>query len=339
MLYSVQYLRGLAALLVVVSHCLHKLEQLSGYKANWLTVGGSGVDLFFVISGFIMCMTTYDKKTSPASFMKARLIRIVPLYWILSGLALLVYLWNPALVNSSGGVTTIVHSFSLIPVGDKLLIQNGWTLSYEFWFYIIFSISLFFGHRLHVLVCTSLLLLIATAGFFFVSDVVLYRFATNSLLLEFLFGMMAYLYLRKYARRRFTNGALALFGFSIILYANYASVPVNRIVYFGIPYALIIVGAVTFEGYMHARSDSPVMKFLKALGDSSYSLYLLHPFALSAVAILISIFSFQMHIELAFFSMLSIALISGYICYIALEKPIAAFFKKKVRISTAVRSA
>ncbi|MFQ1045286.1 acyltransferase family protein [Acinetobacter sp. NIOH-H-8] len=61
MLYSVQFLRGIAALMVVISHTSFKGQQYSVDTLQWYHIGGSGVDLFFIISGFIMCYTTYNR--------------------------------------------------------------------------------------------------------------------------------------------------------------------------------------------------------------------------------------------------------------------------------------
>ena len=103
MLYSVQFLRGIAALMVVISHTSFKGQQYSVDTLQWYHIGGSGVDLFFIISGFIMCYTTYNKKVNFLNFMRNRFIRIIPLYWVLSFFALIVFLISPNLINSSGG--------------------------------------------------------------------------------------------------------------------------------------------------------------------------------------------------------------------------------------------
>ncbi|MBK5518838.1 acyltransferase [Pseudomonas sp. TH10] len=70
MIYSIQYLRGLAAILVLLSHSLFKIDQITGVSTEWFTIGSSGVDLFFIISGFIMCHATANRTITPVAFLK-----------------------------------------------------------------------------------------------------------------------------------------------------------------------------------------------------------------------------------------------------------------------------
>ena len=103
-------MRAIAALLVVFHHAAWKGEQYSTNPLAWFSIGSIGVDLFFIISGFIMCHTVNNKKVLFSSFIKARFIRIVPLYWVLTSMALVVFLFFPEKVNSSGGVTDVLAS-------------------------------------------------------------------------------------------------------------------------------------------------------------------------------------------------------------------------------------
>lgn len=90
MIYSVQYMRAIAALIVVVSHSAWKGEQYSSDPLSFFNVGGAGVDLFFIISGFIMCHTVENKQIKILSFIKARIRRIIPIYWVLTTLAFVI---------------------------------------------------------------------------------------------------------------------------------------------------------------------------------------------------------------------------------------------------------
>ena len=126
MLYSIQYLRGVAALLVVLHHISHKGRQYDVSSLNWLNIGNSGVDLFFIISGFIMCYTTHNRNILFLEFIKLRFQRILPLYWLFTTLALVVYWVAPQYINSSGGETGILASYLLLPTGERYLVNNGW---------------------------------------------------------------------------------------------------------------------------------------------------------------------------------------------------------------------
>ena len=101
-LFGVQYLRGIAATMVAYYHMIGQLPSLSPYVEKYL-LGypslASGVDLFFVISGFIMLLTT--QKTTPVEFVLRRIIRVVPLYWLLTTLIVAIDLWLPKLFHTT----------------------------------------------------------------------------------------------------------------------------------------------------------------------------------------------------------------------------------------------
>ena len=96
MIFSIQYMRAIAALLVVINHAAWKGAQFSTDPLGWFNIGGAGVDLFFIISGYIMCHTVYLKKKNFSSFLNARLKRIMPLYWVLTTMALTIFIIFPA---------------------------------------------------------------------------------------------------------------------------------------------------------------------------------------------------------------------------------------------------
>ncbi|WP_413693887.1 acyltransferase family protein [Psychromonas sp. KJ10-2] len=111
MINSIQYLRGIAAILVVYYHSTIKAVQNNIPDASIYYIGESGVDLFFIISGFIICFVTDNKDFNTLKFLKSRVLRIIPLYWFFTIIALFAYLIVPSMVNSSGGETLILESF------------------------------------------------------------------------------------------------------------------------------------------------------------------------------------------------------------------------------------
>ena len=142
LLYSINILRFIAASFVLLSHIENKVYQYNILSLEWYRFRGPGVDIFFVMSGFIICLTTARKDITPIKFLKGRMQRILPLYWFFTTLALFIFLYNPALVNKTGGYTNVIASYFLIPGEHKFLVHNGWTLSYDVYFYIIFALSL-----------------------------------------------------------------------------------------------------------------------------------------------------------------------------------------------------
>src|ERR1700730_5517211 len=136
--YGVQVLRAAAATLVVVFHIGRMIEIKTGLDiGSWTHAGPAGVDLFFVISGFIM-VYTMPKDFSAWRFLLRRIIRIAPLYWILT----IAYLALVILTARRHIPTTdIVASFFFLPARDENgmiypPIGQGWTLAYEMFFYV-----------------------------------------------------------------------------------------------------------------------------------------------------------------------------------------------------------
>ena len=78
---SIHYLRGLAALLVVFHHSIIQLAPVRDHYAH-VEFGQAGVDIFFVISGFVIYLSNGKGRLGSGEFLKRRIIRIVPLYWL-----------------------------------------------------------------------------------------------------------------------------------------------------------------------------------------------------------------------------------------------------------------
>ncbi len=144
---SVQMLRGVAAFMVLLAHLKFPLQDIYGevYLPKLLAGAGlaSGVDVFFVLSGFVISLSTKAFDISTWDFLKRRAMRIYPLYWILSSYFLL----NAVLVGVRNGnqpYRVIWNSVFLLPLFDKFSINDpahpfGWTLSFEVWFYCTFA--------------------------------------------------------------------------------------------------------------------------------------------------------------------------------------------------------
>jgi exopolysaccharide production protein ExoZ len=293
MIRSIQYLRGVAAVLVLLHHVAYKLHRFSFNPLAWLHCADVGVDIFFIISGFIMCHSVRNHIGAPAeagNFFRGRIARIIPLYWSLTTLALLVFLVAPTVVNSTGGHTDILASYFLLPVDGKYLVQNGWTLSFEFYFYVLFAIGLFFPAKAGRLLVIVLMSLVACVGFFITPTSIIGAFLLSPLLLEFVFGMTLYVLFERAARiPRFLSLVIGAAGVMIWLLVNFRRGPGVyiedyrvRVLSYGIP-ALLICFAVVFGS--RKATPNAEQRELQWLGDVSYSLYLSHPFVASAVTL------------------------------------------------------
>jgi exopolysaccharide production protein ExoZ len=294
---SLQALRALAAVLVV----LHHTGGPDGFEAKvggdprlfaWAYPGGAlGVDLFFVISGFIMLVTT-DRIPrgwrSGREFLLRRISRVYPAYLVLTALVFVLYLVRPGLVNSSQETPPdVLASFLLLPQEGLPLLLVGWTLVYEMYFYLVFAASLLAPRRLLVplLAAWGLLTVVLHGLVTPVSDPYL-RLAGNLQNLEFLLGVAVALVV---TRRPVPPAALFLVPATVLLVvvgtqlARTGRPPEGwlHLVGVGGGCALLLAGVVSAELRNGWRTPQPLV----ALGDASYSLYLVHVPALKAVAL------------------------------------------------------
>jgi len=270
---SIQMLRAIAALAVVFFH-------LPLFRnGDW------GVDIFFVISGFIMAMVTTQ---SGSHFFTKRLIRVVPLYWLGTIGVFCVALVLPSLLdNTRADLTGLVKSLLFIPYQKGEFVQPllylGWTLNFEMFFYAVFALSMAVSHRYRLLICSGLLLGLVVLGQWLTFESLLARFYTQQILLEFVLGMGCYaLYARTATWRAAPGGsagraALVLIGLLALAYMPLSASlgeDAGRGVGRGIPAAIIVISLVV------GLSRTSLPKLLVLIGDASYSLYLFHPYVL-----------------------------------------------------------
>ena len=152
-LQLIQLLRGIASLLVVLLHCSANLSEAlpRHFLGNIFLFGGSGVDIFFVLSGFIITYTNLNFIGKPAYyllFIKRRIIRIYPTYWIIISIFLLLQVLLPSFYRThfSFDLTNVLSTYLLLP-GHIMVNGVSWTLSYEIFFYLLFSLSFFIPQK------------------------------------------------------------------------------------------------------------------------------------------------------------------------------------------------
>jgi exopolysaccharide production protein ExoZ len=278
---SIQFLRFVAASLVVFSHSMLAIDTYSNGNESrsilYLTnFGAVGVHIFFVISGFIMVYTSFRKDghyfNSP-KFLLRRFIRIYPIYWIYAAGYLLFHEVGSTGYNLSVG--EIFKSLLLLPGYSSLIIGPGWTLAYEVYFYICFAIFMNLGLLRGLLAMTIFFLISITVGVVFHFDDAIAQVVTNSLLMEFLAGAwVAYLFVSE-ARLSITwsNGLLLLAAIVFIGSFAYGYHRMPSILTWGVPSALLVAGFVFKE---RSGGLGGLVRTSSFLGDSSYSLYLLH---------------------------------------------------------------
>lgn len=288
-LVSVQCLRGFAAMIVVFFHCFPQLERM-GYAGNQHISLSSGVDIFFIISGFIMLVSARRSPSrGPGAFLLNRVIRILPIYWILTSVFVAVALFAPQLMSSSRfDLTHVIKSYLMIPAMHPVIpmywpiLIPGWTLNYEMFFYMIFALGLALvpdrGRALSLFV-GAVITAIALLPLFVSLDGIP-AFYTSSVILEFVFGMVAAeLYIAGHRISAPVGGVCMALGAGLLLLSDYVAFPDIRGLAFGIPALLIFTGAV----FAPWRPTGKVVELLRPVGDASYSIYLTHMITMSAM--------------------------------------------------------
>ena len=265
MINNIQALRAFAAINVVLFHIIGAATSYSKdtyflkYFEGW---GANGVDLFFVISGFVMLHIQLIQKRSPYEFFKNRVIRIVPIYWIITIFVVVLYFIFPSvfremIVTPLWAITSLIFSSSVFAY-DYPILQVGWTLEYEMLFYSIFAIGLAFNNlKLQAIFVVTTLAFVAII-------------TEKSIILEFLFGMLVAYFYKTF--KLSSKQGLLIFIFGVILlimsiFPNATNFEISRAIKWGVPSFFIVFGLVY---YKQTRN-----RFLVYLGDASYSIYLI----------------------------------------------------------------
>ena len=271
---SIQILRGVAAFLVVLYHIAKKGVVAGDYPYNFFEFGQFGVEIFFIISGFIMSYITSGKDLHLPSFMVKRAVRILPMYWLFSTIALCALIAVPKLAFTHTELPPgLASSYLLIPEPDhSLLLMVGWTLSYELIFYFVFALTAGLRGRPIVAVLAVLW------GLSFVAPQHFYmQILFNDFWAEFLVGAILFK-MRDKKEGLLAVGALALIVFFIF---DWYGLPDRRSVYFGLPAVSVFSIVLALEGSIKKLHSTVIVPALKFLGDASYSVYLSHFFSLN----------------------------------------------------------
>jgi exopolysaccharide production protein ExoZ len=266
---TVQALRALAALCVIGMH-IPAIER-----------GAFGVDLFFVISGFIVC---HVAAADPGQFMLKRIFRVVPLYWLCTIALFGIALGAPQLMGATrGDLSELLQSLLFVPFVKSNgnvhpLLYLGWTLNYEMLFYALFALALVLAPRRAHAVAAALLLSLFAIGRVVEFDSVPLGFWTAPIVIEFVFGIAAYHVWRSGVLTRLP--ALAAAGIAVgawLLMASLRADDTMRPWLWGLPAMVLFLATLSLERRWHV----PALWLL--IGNASYSLYLTHAYVIQAL--------------------------------------------------------
>lgn len=285
---SIQVLRGVAAMLVVLYHAAQLQSPVFDHLPH--KAGRFGVDLFFVISAFIMVVTTEGRRVHPWDFLRRRFIRIVPLYWLATFVAVLFVVLAPGVLKGVtitlphllGSLFFVPHPNPANPEAIAPLYRLGWTLNFEMYFYALLALALWLvpARRIQfVSVCVLGMVVLRNLGLI---EWIPLAFLGSNIALEFVFGMLlARIWLDGRLPGLPPLVAVLVFGAALAapFLLEFYNVTQPRGVIFGLPAVLMTWAALSLEPFAARR------RWALAIGDASYSLYLSHLFLLAAMAV------------------------------------------------------
>jgi peptidoglycan/LPS O-acetylase OafA/YrhL len=334
---SIQTLRAIAALAVVAMHIPEDLAVRGYGHLPSFVRGAFGVDLFFVISGFIMVYASrhlFAREGAGIEFILRRAARIVPTYWLVT--SVLVYIARQQIgVSADYSWQHIVASYLFIPYpnprdGSILpLLPLGWTLNYEMFFYGVFAFALVLPRVAAIAAISVLFIMMTIAGALLPLPQPL-RFWADPQILEFVYGMLlAEAYLRGFrlSRPAAVLAFLAGAGGVMLYEPGISSSALPRGIAWGLPAAAIFAGVVLSERWM-ARSTG----ILPALGAASYSLYLTHPVLFIFMALYFTRLGLPAYSPLLLTAGLWLlgAVVVAAVTYVAFERPVTRFLQRRI---------
>lgn len=329
-LASLQVLRGIAACSVVFFHGTQIIERYFSYTFlnEFFLAGFSGVDIFFVLSGFIIFYSSArkNKVVGIQEFATKRAIRVYPVYWVVSILLLVAYNILPNAAQShKGDWQVILGSFMLWPQ-ERYIVDVAWTLSYEIIFYMFFGLIYLRSAKAFYYFASLWSIIIIGINF-----VVGYQPANhfektilNPVIVEFFLGCLIAVLYREYPQKYWKlilGIGLLLFSFSWIYIWQTGDLLISRLLFFGVPSTLIIYGTLYI--------DWKVQKILSYLGDASYSIYLVHGTLMAISSAVLSQLGFAPYLGNFFGAMLIFILgtVGGCVFHSMVERPLLAYLK------------
>ncbi|WP_109548803.1 acyltransferase family protein [Escherichia coli] len=327
MIRSLQALRFIAAFAIVIYHAFRQFGlQSDNFYLNAIysilkTKLEFGVDIFFVISGYVIYSSYQRRKKSPLEFITDRIIRIAPMYWITTMMFVIILSINFSLYPISDlSFLSVIKSFMFIPAynleGIYLPVHSvGWSLNIEMMFYAVFAFAIAVNSNNVKVIVFPAIILIYLVG----NDYESLSFYHNAMVFEFLAGcciaMINVDTLKFISRRNFISSIILMCCIASLIYGNAQL----RLLYWGVPSFFIVLICVSFDHKIK------VSDWLMTLGAASYSLYLIH-----RIVITLTLWAFGRGNYSLWFALLSvvISIPASVIMYLKLEKPLSSNLKR-----------
>ena len=344
---TIQVFRFVAALMVILYHStIYAQERLSPLFPRYES-GSRGVHLFFAISGFVMIMSSQELINTEGGwkrFFIRRVIRIVPIYWLLTTFKVATLLSASYLVihNEPVDVLYILKSYFFIPDRSPIglilpLYSVGWTLNFEMLFYLLFTIAMISKSSPIKLLGTIFAILTILSFYRDPQWPTFLYFYSDQFVLYFLWGMIAAELVNRNFKMRRPIAVPVILASLVVLFLPRSIFDTERFpVLLHLSSFLIVYGAASIESYLASRMPA----ILISLGTASYSLYLIHPLVAPLPAALIK----KLALDIPWIAVILgviFGLVAGYVFFRFCEDPLTKYLNraaKRMGLVTAVSS-
>lgn len=325
-LEGVQLLRFFAAFIVMVTHATFYVGARIDSSFPLWNDGAQGVEIFFVISGLVMSLSAkklVNDKNGCRIFLQHRFIRIVPLYWAVNALKVFGLLIMPTAIVAAPDVWNIINSllfvFSRNAEGVvETFYGVGWTLNFEMFFYLVFAMAIWINVK-PLYFASAVLVTCIVLSYFREENWPAITFLFDTIVINFVWGLViAECRHRGLAVKFIPAVAFVIFGITFVFFPPHVDL-------FGIQYLALVAGVVFLEPMLRGR----LAQLLIFGGDSSYSLYLVHPTVGAVVAIALK----KIGISSSLFAITvicTVCFIISSIIYVLFEKPVTTYLKNKL---------
>jgi exopolysaccharide production protein ExoZ len=329
-LKSLQILRAIAALSVVYYH----INAAPHF-------GKFGVDIFFIISGFVMSMII-ENGQKPYTFVVNRITRIVPLYWVLTLCLFILSAIKPDLLDTTtANIFNFLKSIFFVPYFKESgqlhpMLVVGWTLNYEMFFYFCLwvSIIVMITRKIYALITIFLLTIFFLLADNYLINPVLKSFFNNSIIFEFILGMLAFKIYKIRLMKKINNVVLliiSILSYFFMAYYEVIGTDIARVFIYGIPSLILILSVTALEETKFMENNS-LTKILALIGNGSYAIYLSHLYVVLAIQRIghekLNLMDPTTPLGVAVTLFFSI--IVGHILYTHVDKPLSGYFRKKL---------
>lgn len=323
-LENIEALRLIAALGVMLSHIGYGYYYAKGFSAS------IGVNLFFCISAFLMMYNT--EQSLPKHFVVKRIIRLTPLYWLLTILTFAASYFVSGFGQKNIGIDELIKSLLFLPYArDGLkdmdvirpIVGPAWTMNNDFWFMLIFALSAKLSHKKRGLLTCSLCLIARICGEILPGDWAIARFMQRNIWFNYIAGICVY-YLWTLTRNKATKlKSISALWFPVV------SLLLVLLFFTAKPaWVVTLLCSVILFTVLFAFSQMHMPRVVTWFGTISYAFYLIHYYVIMILSYFFDFSKFTLSTVIGTIIVLLLSLVIAQLSYYIIERKFSESLKK-----------